>query len=159
VDRDSPGWLVLTDMWFPSWTCTLDGETRPIYPGNYLFRAVPVPAGQHELVFRLVSEAFSIVPLPAPQSLLQSGRFHLHHCGAFAMSPGAADLNLLFGIMVVQNDFVSRDALIEAMNAWVLNKLKPLGDILVERGALSPERNALLAALVAEHIKAHHNDP
>jgi hypothetical protein len=70
-----------------------------------------------------------------------------------------ADLNLLFGIMAVQNDFVSRDALIEAMNAWVLDKAKALGDILVERGALSPERHALLTALVAEHIKAHHNDP
>src|SRR6516162_7727354 len=74
------------------------------------------------------------------------------------MSPGAADLNLLLGIMAVQNDFVSRDALIEAMGAWVLDKSKSLGDLLVERGALSPERHALLTALVAEHIKAHHND-
>jgi serine/threonine-protein kinase len=75
------------------------------------------------------------------------------------MSPGAADRNLLLGIMAVQNDFVSRDALIEAMGAWVLDKVKSLGEILVERGALSPERHALLTALVAEHIKAHHDDP
>jgi serine/threonine protein kinase/tetratricopeptide (TPR) repeat protein len=74
------------------------------------------------------------------------------------MSPGAADLNLLLGIMAIQNDFVSRDALIEAMAAWVLDKSESLGDILVERGALSPDRHALLSALVAEHIKAHHND-
>jgi serine/threonine protein kinase len=69
-----------------------------------------------------------------------------------------ADLNLLFGIMAVQNDFVSRDALIEAMGAWVLDKDKSLGDILVERGALSPEHHALLSSLVAAHIKLHHND-
>ena len=35
---------------------------------------------------------------------------HLESCGVFAMSSGAADLDLLFGIMAVQNDFVSRDA-------------------------------------------------
>jgi hypothetical protein len=33
------------------------------------------------------------------------------------MSPGAADRNLLLGIMAVQNDFVSRDALVEAIEA------------------------------------------
>jgi serine/threonine-protein kinase len=75
------------------------------------------------------------------------------------MSQGAADLNLLFGIMAVQNDFISRDALIEAMGAWVLDKTKSLGAILVERDALSPERHALLTALVAEHVKVHHDDP
>src|SRR6516162_376824 len=75
------------------------------------------------------------------------------------MSPGAADLNLLFGIMAVQNDFVSRDALIEAMNAGVPDKAKSLGAIPVGRGSLSPERHSLLITLVAEHIKVHHNDP
>jgi hypothetical protein len=33
------------------------------------------------------------------------------------MYPGAADRNLLLGTMAVQNDFVSRDALIETMGA------------------------------------------
>jgi serine/threonine-protein kinase len=75
------------------------------------------------------------------------------------MPSGTADLNLLFGIMAVQNDFVSRDALIEAMGAWVLDKSKSLGGILVERRHLSSERHVLLRALVAEHVKAHHDDP
>src|SRR5262249_16591019 len=90
---------------------------------------------------------------------LQSERLNLFYRGAVAMPSSAADLNLLFCIMAVQNDFVSRDALIEAMGAWVLDKSRSLGDILVERGALSPERYALLTALVAEHIKAHRDDP
>jgi hypothetical protein len=58
VDGDNPGWLVLTDMWFPGWTCTVDGEERPIYPGDYLFRAVPVPAGKHEVVFRFLPRSY-----------------------------------------------------------------------------------------------------
>ena len=47
----------------------------------------------------------------------------------------AADRNLLFGILAVQTDLITRDALIKAMNAWVLEKAKPLGQILLEQGA------------------------
>jgi hypothetical protein len=39
----------------------------------------------------------------------------------------SADRNLLFGILALQMDFLGRDALIAAMNAWVLDKAKPLG--------------------------------
>src|SRR5262249_44900305 len=75
------------------------------------------------------------------------------------MSSVLADRNLLFGILAVQMDFISRDALIEAMNAWVLDKTKPLGEVLCALGHLSPERLRLLDALVAEHLQAHHGDP
>ena len=50
--------------------------------------------------------------------------------------PAAADRNLLYGILALQMDFISRDALIAAMNAWVLDKAQPLGHILVEGAAL-----------------------
>jgi eukaryotic-like serine/threonine-protein kinase len=69
-----------------------------------------------------------------------------------------ADRNLLFGILAVQMDFVSRDALIAGMNAWVLAKHRPLGDVLVEQGALALERQALLDALADEHLKGHGGD-
>src|SRR4051794_7147566 len=39
----------------------------------------------------------------------------------------SADRNLLFGILALQMDFVPRDQLITAMNAWVLDKARPLG--------------------------------
>ncbi len=71
----------------------------------------------------------------------------------------AADLNLLFGILALHMDFVSRDQLIAAMHAWVLDKSKSLGAILVEQNVLGPERHSLLQALVQEHLKQHHNDP
>src|SRR5436305_431431 len=60
----------------------------------------------------------------------------------------AADRNLLFGILALQMDFVTRDALITAMNAWALAKSRPLGQILMEQKALGPDEHALLDALV-----------
>jgi hypothetical protein len=51
-----------------------------------------------------------------------------------APTTASADRNLLFGILALQMDFISRDALIKAMHAWVLDKHKPLGQILVEQG-------------------------
>jgi WD40 repeat protein/serine/threonine protein kinase len=74
-------------------------------------------------------------------------------------SPHGADRNLLFGILALQLDFVTRDALIQAMNAWVLDKTKALGQILIAQGALSSDRYTLLEALVQEHLKQHSNDP
>jgi WD40 repeat protein/serine/threonine protein kinase len=66
-----------------------------------------------------------------------------------------SDRNLLFGILAVQMNFVTRDALIAAMHAWVLEKSKPLGQILVEQQALSVTRQSLLEQLVDEHLAAH----
>jgi hypothetical protein len=71
----------------------------------------------------------------------------------------ASDRNLLFGILALQLDFITRDALIAAMHAWVLDKGKPLGQILVGQEALSAERRALLEGLVQEHLKQHGGDP
>jgi len=71
----------------------------------------------------------------------------------------SSDQNLLFGILALQMDFISRDALIKAMHAWVLEKTKPLGAILLEHKALSPDTYELLDALVAKHLALHDNEP
>jgi hypothetical protein len=70
----------------------------------------------------------------------------------------AADRNLLFGILALQMDFISRDALIAAMHAWVLDKRKPLGQVLLEQSALRPDAHALLEALVQKHLEMHGGD-
>ena len=75
------------------------------------------------------------------------------------MSQSAGDRNLLFGILALQMDFISREQLVAAMQAWVLDKQKPLGQILLAAKALEPSRHALLDALVQEHLKQHANDP
>src|SRR5262249_52083775 len=76
-----------------------------------------------------------------------------------AMSQPHADRNLLFGILALQMDFISRDALVAAMHAWVLDKAKPLGQILVEQAALTPDNREWLEAGVERHLAQHGNDP
>ena len=71
---------------------------------------------------------------------------------------GDADRNLLLGILAHQMDFVSRDRLFGAMNAWLLRKDQPLGEVLVERGDLTAPRRRILEALVEEHVNAHGGD-
>ncbi|MFL5241407.1 MAG: protein kinase domain-containing protein [Gemmataceae bacterium] len=69
------------------------------------------------------------------------------------------DRNLLFGILAIQMDFITKEDLIQAMNAWVLDKSKPIGQILLDRGALADDTHALLEALVQKHLALHDNDP
>jgi hypothetical protein len=76
-----------------------------------------------------------------------------------APTPASADRNLLFGILALQLDFVTRDALLTAMNAWVLAKHKPLGQVLVEQGGLAPQEHALVEAVVHRHVHNHGGDP
>src|SRR5581483_9519408 len=64
----------------------------------------------------------------------------------------------LFGILALQMDFITRDQLVGAMQAWVFDKTKALGDLLVERGNLAPARRELLEALVDEHVQLHGGD-
>ena len=66
-----------------------------------------------------------------------------------------SDRNLLLGILALQNDLVTRDELIEAMNAWVVAKDRPLGEILAKRAALDHEHGQLLAQLLDAHVRRH----
>jgi len=50
LSSSSPGWLVLSDVWYPGWRAWTDGKPVPILKADYLFRAVKVRAGQHEIV-------------------------------------------------------------------------------------------------------------
>jgi WD40 repeat protein/serine/threonine protein kinase len=75
------------------------------------------------------------------------------------MTNSNADRNLLFGILALQNDFISREELIAAVSVWLQDKQKSLGQILLEREALPTDEHALLVALVKKHVERHDNDP
>jgi hypothetical protein len=54
------GWLVLADVWYPGWTCTVDGEPSRIHRANFLFRAVELPPGSHRVVFTLAPRSYQL---------------------------------------------------------------------------------------------------
>ena len=54
VSSERPGILVLKDAYYPGWHATVNGEPVDVVPTNVLFRGVPVPAGESEVVFAYV---------------------------------------------------------------------------------------------------------
>ena len=75
------------------------------------------------------------------------------------MPEPSIDRELLFGILALQNNFITRDALVSAFSIWVADKKRPLDQILGEQGKLNPELQALLHELVKQHLAIHENDP
>src|SRR5262245_43515803 len=52
VEATGEGFLFVSDQDYPGWTATVNGHETPILRANYAFRAVRVPAGASEVVFR-----------------------------------------------------------------------------------------------------------
>jgi hypothetical protein len=58
---DGPaGWLVLTDLWYPEWVCKMAGKPLPVLRADYLFRAVPLPAGACAVEFTFEPEPYRL---------------------------------------------------------------------------------------------------
>jgi serine/threonine-protein kinase len=74
------------------------------------------------------------------------------------MPQSTTDRNLLFGVLALQMDFITQDALITAMNTWVSQKDKPLGQILRSQKALDEEQDELLDALARKLMEKHGGD-
>lgn len=54
VTADRPGYVLLTDLYYPGWRATVNGQPAPILRADYAFRAVPIAAGTQrvEMTFR-----------------------------------------------------------------------------------------------------------
>jgi hypothetical protein len=50
--------VVLTDLSYPGWQLTVDGQSQPIATTNGLFRGAVLAAGRHEVVYRYEPAAF-----------------------------------------------------------------------------------------------------
>ena len=57
VNLTEPGYLVLSDTYFPGWKAIVNGQETTLYQANYILRAVPLRRGQHQVSF--VYEPFS----------------------------------------------------------------------------------------------------
>ena len=75
------------------------------------------------------------------------------------MAALAADGNLLFGLLALQNGLIDQGALFAAFTTWTRARNRSIADILVEDGALRPDDRSLLAPLVARHLSMHGGDP
>jgi uncharacterized membrane protein YfhO len=48
----------MSDVWYPGWQAFVDGELAKLWRANYLFRAVAVPAGEHEITIAYQPKVF-----------------------------------------------------------------------------------------------------
>ena len=49
---DKPRWLVYSESNLPTWESHIDGQLTKIYTANYIYQAVFVPEGEHEIEFK-----------------------------------------------------------------------------------------------------------
>ena len=66
----APAILVLSEGWYPGWRATVDGKDAPLYRAQVTLRAVAVPAGEHEVVFRFQPRSLRVGGLITGASLL-----------------------------------------------------------------------------------------
>jgi serine/threonine-protein kinase len=74
------------------------------------------------------------------------------------MPEANADHALLLGLLANRLDFVSEEGLVRALRVWARDRARPIGEVLVELGLLTPERRALFESLVREHLSVHGGD-
>src|SRR5262249_56811276 len=71
------------------------------------------------------------------------------------MAALAAERDLLFGLLALQNGLIDQGQLVAAFQAWTRDKARALADHLVARGDLEADDRSAVAALVARHLKKH----
>lgn len=60
VKLHSPAVVVLTDVFYPGWSASVDGRPTELLRANYLFRGTIAPAGCHHIVFSYAPLSFRI---------------------------------------------------------------------------------------------------
>ncbi len=60
VSMQKPGYLVMNEAWHPGWKCfDQTGKEHEVLRANFLFRAVRLGVGNHELLFRFEPASFA----------------------------------------------------------------------------------------------------
>lgn len=51
TENSSSGFLILTDMYYPTWKAAVDGKKTQTFLADYVFRGIEVPSGNHTITF------------------------------------------------------------------------------------------------------------
>ena len=51
TSSEIPNFLVTSDVYYPGWRATIDGQETKLYRADYALRGVVVPAGRHVVKF------------------------------------------------------------------------------------------------------------
>ncbi len=57
---NEPGYLVLSDIYYPGWSAQVNESLIPILPANFSLRAIPLPAGNHDVHLSFTPPGFKI---------------------------------------------------------------------------------------------------
>jgi uncharacterized membrane protein YfhO len=60
VNGQELGILILSEVFFPGWAATLDGQQVDIFAVDYVLRGICVPPGQHQVVFSFLPMSLRI---------------------------------------------------------------------------------------------------
>ena len=60
AEMETPGLLVLADLWHPGWVAEADGAPVPVHRVNHAIRGVVLPSGRTTLVMRYAPRSFEI---------------------------------------------------------------------------------------------------
>lgn len=60
VETEEPGFLVLSEIWYPGWVALDNGKYTKVYRADYMLRSVYLDKGQHEIEFVFKPMSFII---------------------------------------------------------------------------------------------------
>ncbi|MCA9023181.1 MAG: YfhO family protein, partial [Planctomycetaceae bacterium] len=60
AELDAPGYLILSDIFYPGWTARTNETDIPVLPADFSLRAIPLPAGKHQVQLTYDPPGFKI---------------------------------------------------------------------------------------------------